>query len=284
MPMTQNFHDSWRPFLSPGVVATIESTVCAGLDAFGSDPIPVIGRPPDAGGPALSAIRLDRGSLVSARNDWLTALRPLVTNMHAEMLFSVFGAYELARVTQPDGLSAWGPVFFFFGDASTWNDPEDPRVARLGPDDLADVDYSRFWHCYDGEAHDGYGVMEDGELVALAGVIHYGEGVEEIGMDVMPEARGAGLGRAVVGAAGSAIIERGNLALATTSPWNVPSARTLRSAGLRYSYTLMMSFDAFDGAFPMPAQPLGRPYPGARLVNYYPAWAMNQDIEPRPGM
>ncbi len=282
--MTQSLYDSWRPFLSPRVVATVESTVCAGLDAFGSNPIPVIGRPPDAKGPALAAIRLDRGSLVSARSDWLPVLRPLVTDMHAEMLFSVFGAYELARVTQPDGQSAWGPVFFFFGDASTWNDPEDPRVVRLGPDDLADVNYSRFWHCYDGEAHEGYGVIEDGELIALAGVNHYGEGVEEIGMDVMPEARGAGLGRAVVGAAGSAIIERGNLALATTSPWNIPSARTLRSAGLRYSYTLMMSFDAFGGAFPMPAQPLGRPYPGARLVNYYPAWAMNQDIEPRPDL
>ena len=47
----------------------------------------------------------------------------------------------------------------------------------------------RFWHCYDGEAHEGYGVIEDGELVALAGVLHYGDGVEEIGMDVMPEAR-----------------------------------------------------------------------------------------------
>ena len=262
----------------------IEATVCAGLDSFGADPIPVIGRPPDAGGPALAAIRLDRGSLVSARNDWLAALRPVVTNMHAEMLFSVLGAYELARVTQPDGQSAWGPVFFFFGDASTWCDPQDPRVVRLSQDDLSAVDYARFWHCFFGEAHDGYGVIEDGELVALAAVCHHGENIEEIGMDVMPEARGRGVGRAVVGAAGSAIIERGHLALATTSPWNVPSARTLRSAGLRFSYSQMMSFDGFDGAFPMPAQPLGRPYSGARMVNYYPAWAMNLDIEPRPDM
>jgi hypothetical protein len=29
---------------------------------------------------------------------------------------------------------------------------------------------------------------------------------------------------------------------------------------------------------------LGRPYTGARMVNYYPHWAMNQDIEPRPDM
>ncbi|MCY3895288.1 MAG: GNAT family N-acetyltransferase, partial [Chloroflexi bacterium] len=253
--MTEVLPNGWRPFLSPRVVAMIESTMGAGLDAFGADPIPVIGRPADAGELPLAAIRLDRGSLVSARNDWLEALRPVVTNMHPDMLFSTFGAYELARVTQPDGQSAWGPVFFFFGDASTWNDPKDPRVVRIGEDDLAEVDYKRFWHCYGGEAHEGYGVIEEGELVALAGVLHYSDGVEEIGMDVMPEARGHGLGRAIVGAAGTAIIERGNLALATTSPWNVPSARTLRSAGLRYSYTQMMSFDGFDGAFPMPAQP-----------------------------
>lgn len=276
--------DGWQQFLPPGAVAMIESTLGAGLDAFGADPIPVIGQVPGFDGLPLAAIRLDRGALVSARNDWLEALRPVVTNLHPEMLFSVFGAYELARVTQPDGYSAWGPVFFFFGDASTWKDPKDPRVVRLSEDDLAAVDYARFWHCYFGEAHDGYGVMEDGALVALAAVLHYGEGVEEIGMDVMPEARGRGVGRAVVGAAGAAIIERGNLALATTSPWNVPSARTLRSAGFRYSYSQMMAFDAFDGAFPMPAQPLGRPYPGARMVNYYPHWAMNQDVEPRPDM
>lgn len=282
--MSPVLRDGGRQFLPPRAVAMIESTVGVGLDAFGADPIPVVGRPPNDDGLALAAIRVDRGALVSARNDWLEALRPVVTNMHPELLFSTFGAYELARVTQPDGQGAWGPVFFFFGDASTWNDPADPRVVRLSLDDLAAVDYERFWHCYYGEAHDGYGLIQDGELVALAAVIHYGAGIEEVGMDVMPEARGRGIGRAIVGAAGAAIIERGNLVLATTSPWNVPSARTLRSAGLRYAYSQMMSFDAFDGAFPMPAQPLGRPYAGARMVNYYPHWAMNQDVEPRPDM
>ena len=124
--MTPMSQDGGRQYLPPRAVAMIESTVCAGLDAFGADPIPVIGRPADADGPPLAAIRLDRGSLVSARNDWLEALRPVVTNMHPDLLFSTFGAYELARVTQPDGESAWGPVFFFFGDASTWNDPGGP--------------------------------------------------------------------------------------------------------------------------------------------------------------
>ena len=167
------------------------------------------------------------------------------------------------------------PVFFFFGDASTWCDPQDPRVVRLSQDDLSAVDYARFWHCFFGEAHDGYGVIEDGELVALAAVCHHGENIEEIGMDVMPEARGRGVGRAVVGAAGSAIIERGHLALATTSPWNGALGA---HAALGRPSILVQPNDVlrwFRRRLPDAAQPLGRPYSGARMVNYYPAWAMN---------
>ena len=282
--MTPTFPDGWRQYLPAQAVALIESRVGAGLDAFGADPVPVIGRQSGAEGPPLAAIRLDRGSLVSARNDWLDALRPIVTNLHQDLLFSTFGAYELARVTQPDGLGIWGPTLYFFGDASTWSDPGDPRVVQLSSDDLAAVDRARFWHCYVDQARDGYGVIEDGDLVALAAVCHHSDGIEEIGMDVMPEAQGRGVGRAIVGAAGMAILERRNLVLATTASFNVPSARTLRSVGLRYAYSEMFAFGAFGGAFPVPPQALGHPYPGARLANYYPDFAMNQDIEPRPDM
>ena len=69
--MSATINDGGRPFLPPGVVAMIETTLGAGLDAFGADPIPVIGQAPGFNGLPLAAIRLDRGALVSARNDWL---------------------------------------------------------------------------------------------------------------------------------------------------------------------------------------------------------------------
>lgn len=269
----------------------IEEAVCVGLTSFGSDPVPVIGLPPGSDEPSdlpsgsvptrlpLRAIHLDHGSIVTARNDWVEALRPIVTGLHPDLLFSTFGAYELARVTLPDGFGIWGPVWYLFGDASTWRAEPDPRVQRLDTEAMANVDYQRFWHCYDGHAQAGFGVMEAGKLVALAAVHERDDGFHEIGMDVDPSARGAGLGQAVVGTAGASIIAQGHIALGTTRSFNVPSARTLRSVGLVYAFSELF---AMEGAMPIPAQPLGRPYPNAPIVNYYPDWAMNQDIEPRP--
>jgi GNAT superfamily N-acetyltransferase len=272
--------------LPPAVVAWLEQVVGAGPAVFSSKPIPVIGR--GSSSPAnnleteeaalpLIALRLSHGSVVVADNAWLSELRPVVTSMPEDLLFSTFGAYELGRVVLPYGYGVWGPTFYLFADMSTWRGDVEERVHMLGPEDLRLVDYKRFWHCYDGDATCGFGVMEKGELVALASVRDRGSGLQEIGMDVMPSARGYGLGRAVVGAAGTHILNQGDVVMATTAPFNVPSARTLRSVGLVYAFSEM---SAYEGGFPIPPQPLGRPYPGAQIKNYYPEWAMNQDINP----
>ena len=271
--------------------AWVEEAVGVGLTSFGTDPVPVIGFPSGRNGPAdsppgsvpagppLRAIRLDHGSVLTAQDDWLGALRPIVTGLHPDLLFSTFGAYELARVTLPDGFGIWGPVWYLFGDASTWRAEPDPRVQRLDAEAMAKVDYQKFWHCYDGHAQDGFGVMEEGKLVALAAVHERDDGFHEIGMDVDPSARGTGLGRAVVGTAGASIIANGYVVLGTTRSFNVPSARTLRSVGLVYAFSELF---AMAGGMPIPPQTLGRPAPDAPIVNYYPDWAMNQDIESRP--
>ena len=80
-----------RQRLSPQVHAWVEEAVGAGLTSFGRDPVPVIGLPTGLDGPSdvppgsapagppLRAIRLDHGSMVTARTDWLEALRPIVT-------------------------------------------------------------------------------------------------------------------------------------------------------------------------------------------------------------
>ena len=272
--------------LPPAVLAWLEQVVGAGPAVFSSRPIPVIGRDASSAeinnGAASSAsplvaIRLSHGSVVVADTAWLSELRPVVTSMPEDLLFSTFGAYELGRVVLPYGYGVWGPTFYLFADMSTWRGDVDDRVHMLDPEGLRSVDYKRFWHCYDGDATCGFGVMEDGELVALAAVRDRGFGLQEIGMDVMPSARGHGLGRAVVGEAGTHILNLGDVVMATTAPFNVPSARTLRSVGLVYAFSEM---SAYEGGFPIPPQPLGRPHPGAQIKNYYPEWAMNEDIDP----
>jgi GNAT superfamily N-acetyltransferase len=203
-----------------------------------------------------------------------------VESLHPDLLFSTFGASELARVTLPYGFGVWGPAWLLFADEASWRPIEDDRPVQLNRPELAGVDYDIFWHCEADGPLAGFGIFEDGRLVALATVRDDGDPVWEIGMDVAPDSKGRGLGRAVVNAAGRWILENGRLILATTAPFNVPSTRTLRSLGLRY---LLSEMKGREGLFQVPPQPLGSPYPGAKVYDYYPRWAMNQGIQPRPG-
>ena len=98
-------------------------------------------------------------------------------------------------------------------------------------------------------------------------------------MDVIPQAKGRGLGRAVVAAAANWIIGNGGIPMATVGPFNVPSVRTLRAVGLRYAFTTSVTM---EGPFRIPPQMLGSPLPDAEVYDYYPRWAMNRKIRPKP--
>ena len=125
----------------------------------------------------------------------------------------------------------------------------------------------------------GFGITEEGRIAALAVVTDRGDPVWEVGMDVIPEAKGRGLGRIVVAAAANWILENDGFVMAMVGPFNVPSVRTLRASGLHYAFTTL---EAMEGQFRIPPQPLGTPLPDAEVFDYYPHWAMNQKIKPRP--
>ena len=250
------------------------------LSAAGVDPVPVVAveeQAPDA--LPLRAVRVGDKAIVTARPSWVERLRPVVESLHTDLLFSTLGAYELSRVTLPDGVGVWGPSWLFFADEASWRPVEDDRPLQLSRPELAEVDYGVFWHCEDDRPLAGFGIFEDGRLVALATVRDEGDPVWEIGMEVAPDSKGRGLGRAVVSAAGRWILDNGRLILASTAPFNVPSARTLRSLGLRY---VLSDMKGQEGRFRIPPQPLGSPHPGAEVYDHYPRWAMNQEIRPRP--
>ena len=158
-----------------------------------------------------------------------------------EELFSTFGGYELARVLLPDGCGVWGPSWFYVGDENCFRDAGDDRPVQLSADELAEtVDHRIFWHCFEAEAMTGFGIFEDGKLVSLAAVRAEDDSVWEIGIDTTPEAKGRGLGRAVTSAAGRWILENNRFVFASTAPWNVRSARTLRSVGLQFIMSVMI--------------------------------------------
>lgn len=259
------------------IIEWTEQFIGVPMSALRHHPIPVFTREREVGHP-LVIIRSEDGSALAARRDLCDAVRPIVDELHADLLFSPFGVYELARATLPLGITIWGPTFFLFGDADTVKANDDVRVRRVGGEELGAVDYDIFWHCQR-DAPAGFAVYEDGELSALATVVDRGGPVWEIGMETHPHAQGRGLGRAVVSAAANWILQNGKVPFATVGTFNVPSARTLRSVGLRYAF---MTMDGRPGPFMVPPQTLGSPRPGETLYNYYPDWAMTKGILPRP--
>ncbi len=250
------------------------------LSALSDHPIPVLTpeHEPKRDYP-LVVIRWGARSALVAPQDLCDAIRPIMPNLHADMAFSPFGVYELARATLPLGITVWGPSFHLFGDRGTVSTAKDNRVVKIGAPELAEVDYSIFWHCTQ-NALAGFAVYEEDTLAALATVTgHHGGPFWEIGMETHPNAQTRGLGYAVVNAAANWIIENDRLVFSTVGIFNIPSARTLRSVGLKYAY---MTVDGKPGPFMVPPQPLGSPRPGETLYNYYPDWATTKGILPRP--
>ncbi len=267
-----NLVDTLRPWL--------DEKLGVSLSLASSAPVPVYESEPRRSGPlALWAVRVGERAIVTARRQWVDALGPLVAGLTQDELFSTFGAYELARVLLPDGFGVWGPSWYFVADDNYFRPVHDARPVKLDADELAKtVDFRIFWHCFPGEAMVSFGIFEaEHRLIALATVRAEDDRLWEIGVDVAPEAKGRGLGRAVVSAAGHWILSHNRIIFATTAPWNVPSARLLRSLGLQFT---MASMVGVKGPFRVPPQPLGSPYSGAEIYNYYPDWAVNKAIKP----
>lgn len=268
--MTKDLLETFRPW--------VENKLGVSFDALGTDPTPVVSSEPREAGPLpLWAVRIGSKGLVTVRSELVEKLRPIVERLTSDELFTVFGCYEMGKVTLPEGFGVFGPSWHLIGDRGCFQSARDERPVQLNKDEMtAAADPEIFWHSVIGKADIGFGIFEDDKLVALAGIIELECGVWEIGMDVAPRVRWKGLGRAVVSAAGEWILKKGELILATTAPWNVPSMRTLRSVGLK---NVLSGITSIPGDFPMPPQPLGKPFPEAKLYNYYPNWAMNKDIQ-----
>lgn len=257
----------------------IEGHIGVSLTELGESTVPVIVRPKTLGGSPLVVAKVgDRLGIVVDMPEWAARLDSLLQELPPDLLFSAFGCYELVRSLADDEIAVWGPNWHLFGDASTILSPADDRPELMEPSRLESVDFDLFWHCRLNSLV-GFGVHDEGKLVALATVMDRDELVCEIGMEVAPDAMGRGLGRAVVAAAARWILDNGSLVLATVGPFNVPSARTLRSVGLRY---LFMDIEGAPGPISVPPQTLGVPYPGATVYDYYPEWAMNHEIHAKP--
>ena len=237
--------------------------------------------PTGEGSSPFFAVRIENVVAAAARTEWIARLQQIFDELHPDLLFSIFGAYELSRVTLANEMAVWGPVPGYAADETTWRPVSDERPVRLSESQVADVDFDLFWHCDGGDmdvqAH--FGIYENRRLIALSSVADQGHNIHDIGIDTMQASQTRGLGAAVVSAAGNWVLEQGGIPFATAAPWNVPSTRTIRKLGMKYVYSKMIGH---PGPFRAPPQPFGQAVPGRPVYNYYPDWAMNKEIREKP--
>src|SRR5438876_262034 len=62
------------------------------------------------------AVRLGDGGALLAEPQWYPIWEELVATLSVEQLFSIYGVFELARTTLPEGVSPFGPVWAFLAD------------------------------------------------------------------------------------------------------------------------------------------------------------------------
>ena len=124
----------------------IENQLGVPLSQMSGDSTPVVPIGTEAHGP-LRGLKIGERTIVACRSEWVDRLQVIVDDLDPDLLFSMFGAYELARVTLRDDVGIWGPSWYLFGDEQTWRPLKDDRVVMLGPEELKGVDYRFFWHC-----------------------------------------------------------------------------------------------------------------------------------------
>lgn len=231
-----------------------------------------------AGSEGFWAVAGKYGATVMVCQEWLRDVRGIVDTLSITELFSPFGAYELAKVILPRGFGVWGPSWYFLGNGGSFSPCSGRQARRLTDTEQKRVDRRIFWHATPHSGSVGFGIFDNGRLVALAQAYPRTDALWEVGLDVHPEATRSGLGSQVFSAAGRFIRQQGATILARSAPWNVPSVRLLRRLGLKYA---VQDLTLMPEPIRVPPQTLGRPVEGARLRQYYPDWAMNADIEPR---
>lgn len=230
----------------------------------------------DAHPEPLLAYRIGDLAMVRVVEKMGEQVRSVVDGLSDDELFSLFGVYELARVTLPHDVSIWGPTLYYFGNADTFQPSEREIAVQLTKEELDEVANPRlFWHCDWEQSVANFGVFEDDRLVALTTVHDYGDPVYAIGVDVVPGSEHRGLGRAVMTGACRWVIDQGRVILATSAQWNIPSVRLQRSMGLRYVFS---DLHGSSGSFKVPPQTLGKPRPDAEMHDLYPLWAQNKEI------
>ena len=117
----------------------VEQNLGVSLSDMDEEKIPIVPINNEEVNP-LRGIKIGNQAVIACRSEWIEKLRPIVDGLNLDLLFSMFGAYELARVTMLDNVGIWGPSWYLFADEPELQTVDTDRVVKLEPSQLKDLD------------------------------------------------------------------------------------------------------------------------------------------------
>jgi GNAT superfamily N-acetyltransferase len=195
-------------------------------------------------------VTMGRGVVVSASDEQLPWLRERMSGLDRDEMFFAPMLALLQQRALTTARSVYGPELKYLCALDDLNQVQyhEHVITLLEGDAVLDLYTHRGFNNalqYDPE-HPQPDVLatvvyQDGSPAGIAGASADSDDLWQIGIDVLPTARGSGIGSALVSRLTEAIFEHGKVPYYSTSPSNIASQRIAASVGFRPAWTELRS-------------------------------------------
>jgi len=187
------------------------------------------------------------GVVISCSADRLAWAEENLSQQSRDELFGVTTLAQIANFVAPDQQRLAGPHLVSICGSDTFRPAEAPAGITLetfGRQQMAEV------YCYEGFHHAlsyrldnpcadmlAVAAWRNGQVIGMAGVSADSDQLWQIGINVVSEFQGIGLGKALVSRATEATLELGKTPYYTHNVSNVRSGNTARTIGYQWAWT-----------------------------------------------
>ncbi len=189
----------------------------------------------------LGVVTLGRGVVVSCHPTWAASLREILDHRSREEIFSAPTITELAQFVAKEGEVLLGPALSYVCDPGAYRPAVDPgglTFSVVEGEDVFDLyQHSGFEYALSYDPHHARPdvaaavARRDERIIGIAGMSADSAALWQIGIAVVAEERGSGIGRALVGRLTELAFQRNRVPTYTADIGNVRSHALAASLG-----------------------------------------------------
>lgn len=201
----------------------------------------------------FQACTFGHGIVITGHAEFIEPVRAIATGLERDKFFWSNGIAPLVPLVEPRGLTLQGPSMKHALTADRFTPARGylertellETEAVLALENTPGFPIALTFPPYRHENAHLAGVSYDGErLIAVAEATEEAPGFWQIAVDVLAEARGTGLGHAIVSRVSAAILERGGLPYYSVAPSNIASRSIAHRLGFWPVFTEMYTLPA----------------------------------------